>query len=897
MRVFVLVPALLLGASAPAMAWAEDAEPAEAPGPVLTKPPELLGSVAPDYPDELQEQGVAGPVVVRIVIDEAGTVTSTELVTGLHPTLDAAALDAATRLVFSPAEVDHEPAPIAIDFTFDFVPQAVPDEPELLVGALAGTVANHLDAPIEGVTVSLVGSDLEATTDADGAWELAEVPAGADRIVLYHPDHERLVEDVEVTAGEVTRFAAILRPAVLENESIVVARKPWLEIERAPLAPPEGAVIGSWEMTRGDVNIAAGAMGDVARVVQQLPGVTGDSDFFATFHVRGGDTDETLFYLDGIPLQNPNHLGGVFTLFNPSIADTITLHASGTPATLGESLAGALAVTTIDGDNEEVDGLFDINMAMASAWVSGPLGKKGAPGTFLVSGRRSFLEPYFGVMRAAGVLSKDAQFGLEFGEYVGRLTFTPDNHRIRFTFLHGHDRMTFGVSDDPEDPALLQFAAPLDTRNRLYLGAFHWDWTMGQRVWWDNVVAITHDEADRQQEAEFGVTRRVDITRPSWRSNLHFAFDDDHKHTLHTGLELAYMSLSGDGVIKDPRSVPTWAAVPWASLGSYELSFDPRAEWTELAVYVEDDWQGLFGTKVLDGRLGLRVTPVNAIGKPLLSPRAALALRLPTATAIKGSFTLTHQIPTDPLVYDKVHGAEELKAQRAVQLAAAVEQFFPFGGLLRVEAYYRQLSNLLVNPDTIEAVRAGQSYAFEGRGNAMGVDVFFGLRGNGYGLAATYSLGSTMRHNPLNTAGPQTFRPFFDQRHAFRIGGDIKFGKKKDFQLSGTWEIRSGRPRSPAIHAMNDDGSWRTVLYAYNSERYSFFHELSVRIQNTRVVKERVKLTVYLDILNAYNAQSQYVWIYGNGSVNEDTGQREAPRPFIFRQLPLRPWIGFKAEW
>jgi len=884
-----------------ALAEEPDAPPSDpqTAAPALTKAPELLHAVDPNYPDALRQAGVGGSVTVRIVIDEAGDVASTEIVTGVHEDLDAAALEAASQMRFSPAEVDGEPAAISVDYSFDFVPG--PAEPEVEVtptGALAGRVTNHKDAPLAGVLVSVAGTDLEATTDADGRWEIEAIPAGPIKLILFHDDFERVVEEVDVAADERTSFAAILVPSDLQNETVVLARKRWREVERAPLAPPEGAVVGTWEMTRADIEVAAGAMGDIARVVQQMPGVTGDSDFFATFHVRGGDADETLFYLDGVELQNPNHLGGVFTLFNPAIADSIKLYSAGPGAELGESLAGALTVETIDGDTREHDGVFDINMAMASAWVGGPLGKPGSKMTYLVSARRSFLEPYFGVMRAIGVLSKESKFGLEFGEYLGRLTFKSDNHKLRFTFMHSHDRMSFGVSDDPDDPALLQFANPLDARNRLYLGAIHWDWRMGQRVTWDNVFAITHDEADKQQLAEFGVTRKVKILRPSWRSNLHFAFDDAGDHTLHAGAELAYMSMSGDGVIKDPRSVPTWAAVPWASLGSYELPFNPRKEWTQLSLYVEDDWKNLFGSKAFDGRLGVRVTPVNVVGKVLVSPRASLALKLPTFTKIKANFALTHQMPNDPLVYDEQSGASELKAQRAIQIAAAIEQFLPFGALVRVEAYYRALDNLLVNPDTIEAVRRGQGYAFVGTGHAMGIDVFYGMRGERYGLAATYSLGSTMRHNPLNEAGPQTFRPFFDQRHALRVGGDVKLGKKKDWQISGTWEVRSGKPRSPVVHALDDDGTtWRSVLYNYNSENYSLFHELSLRIQNTRVVKDRVKLTVYLDVLNVYNAQSQYVWIYGNGSVNEESGQREAPRPFIFRQLPIRPWFGFRAEW
>jgi len=57
-----------------------------------------------------------------------------------------------------------------------------------------------------------------------------------------------------------------------------------------------------------------------------------------------------------------------------------------------------------------------------------------------------------------------------------------------------------------------------------------------------------------------------------------------------------------------------------------------------------------------------------------------------------------------------------------------------------------------------------------------------------------------------------------------------------------------------------------------------------------------MKMSVYLDVMNTYNAQSQYQWIYGKGAVDEETGAREAPRPFIFRQLPIRPWLGYRFE-
>ena len=878
----------------PVLAVAQDDE--EPPGPVLTKPPELLSQVPPDYPEALQAEGIGGDVVVRIVIDEAGIVTSTELVSGIHEQLDAAALAAAGELVFEPGEVDGEPAPIAIDFTFSFVPQVEEPEPEPPTSTLAGRVMDHKRKPVIGAVVSISSTDLAAASDLDGRWEIEGVPTGTVTVVIFHPDFQRSVEPVEAAADQRLTFEVILLPADPGNESIVIGRKPWREVERAPLKAPEGAVVGTWEMTKRDVELAPGAMGDVGRAVQQLPGASGDGDLFATFNVRGGAADETLFYFDGIQMQNPNHLGGVFTMFNPNVADGIRLHTSATPARLGESLAGALEVDYIDGPNDQFDGVVDINMAMGSGYIGGPIGKPGAPASFVIAGRRSFLEPYFAVMRAAGVLSKDAEFGLDFGEYMGRLTYAERGHRVRFTILHSHDRMSFGVSDDPEDPALLQFDAGLDARNKLYLGSLDWRWDIGPRIQWRNMVALTHDEADEVQDAAFSVTRKVKTLRPSWRSDASFQLDDAGKHVLSAGLELAYTSINGDGVIKDPRTVPTWAATPWADMGAFELAFNPRKEFTTLALYLEDDWRGFLGSP-FDARLGVRVTPMNATGKPLVSPRAGIALPLPTMTTIKGTFALTHQIPTDPLIYDPVAGATDLKPARAIQFSAAIEQLLPIGALIRIEAYHRILDHLLVNPDTLEAVQRGVSYQSVGKGTASGIDVFFGLRLKRFGVLASYSLGRAMRHNPLNEAGPQTFAPLFDQRHGLRIGGEVKLGKKHPWTISGSWELRSGRPRTPVVHELMDDGeTWRTVLYDYNGRNLGVFHELSLRIENQRVFKNRMKMSVYLDVMNTYNAQSQYQWIYGKGAVDEETGAREAPRPFIFRQLPIRPWLGYRFE-
>jgi hypothetical protein len=67
------------------------------------------------------------------------------------------------------------------------------------------------------------------------------------------------------------------------------------------------------------------------RVVQLLPGVEARNDFSTGLNVRGGESDQNLILIDGYPIYNPFHLGGLFSTFiDPTVRD-VTLMTGGFP--------------------------------------------------------------------------------------------------------------------------------------------------------------------------------------------------------------------------------------------------------------------------------------------------------------------------------------------------------------------------------------------------------------------------------------------------------------------------------------------------------------------------------------------------------------------------------------
>jgi len=71
---------------------------------------------------------------------------------------------------------------------------------------------------------------------------------------------------------------------------------------------------------------------DVVRVVQLLAGVSARNDYNSGLNVRGGSADQNLVLLDGIPIYNPFHMGGIFSTFMDATVGGIELRTGAFPA-------------------------------------------------------------------------------------------------------------------------------------------------------------------------------------------------------------------------------------------------------------------------------------------------------------------------------------------------------------------------------------------------------------------------------------------------------------------------------------------------------------------------------------------------------------------------------------
>ena len=875
----------LLAVPGPALASDGEQEPQ------LTRPPSLLEEFLPEYPLAAIAASAEGDVQIELTIDVDGAVADPVVLEGLGHGCDENALLAAAKLRFSPAEVDGEVQAIRIVYTFSFrlADVVAADRPEP-TGELAGSVVDAVNgSPMAGVTVALSDQGRLETTDAAGRFSFSRVAAGEAVVVLTYDGYHRLVERVAVGPGERIEVASALRPEhQSSNVTVVRGRKPWREVERAPLSTTPSTVTSHVSLTRRDLDFTPGGMEDVIQAVGRQPGVVADPHY-GQFWIRGGDSGETVFYLDRVALYNPFHLAGFNSLFNPELLATAEVYLGAPPAVFRDGLSGVLDVHYVDGTPGRWDGTVDVSTATVKGVQMFAVGPR-RQSTVVFGGRRTYFEPIFSVMRALNLIGPyflTPRFGEVFGRFVAR---PGPRTRVRATALYSDDLISFEEGEDDDDP-LWEVKGKVRMLNRTFVafGDVFYDAPGG------GTLAVTTsyvaESSSNDRRGAFDVHDDTLFRRIGGRADVRAPLFADN--ALSMGLDVGMVELVNEGEVLDGRSIPSWDSLPLADFGLPIIHVDPRLVVPDGAVYVEDDWKGIVGG--LDARLGLRWSFANPTEQQLLSPRLGLAYNFPSRTTLKLAAGLYHQPPLDPLVLDETYGNPDIGAERNVHAVIGVDQLLPFGALVRAEGYFKWMDHLVVNPDNREDLERGLTYTNDGTGWSTGFDFSYGMRTGRVGIVAQYSLLFTRRTNPLNRFQPQTVAPRQDQRHTALVGGNVTIGKRRDWILSASYQFHTGRPTTPVEPVPTaDGGGYVFELGELNSERYGNFHEINVRSEVFRTFRKS-KFTFYVEVLNVTNFRSEFLYIWGDATVDED-GKPRAPERRTFTHLPIRPWFGLRLE-
>ena len=703
-----------------------------------------------------------------------------------------------------------------------------------LEGVVDGRVLDaHSHLPLAGCNVVLTGSNLGTATDLDGAFSIGKVRVGVHSLTLSMVGYEtRVLTDVIVKPTRNDPVEVLLSPAVIQLESLVV-RPDWFAVRAEGGAP-------AVSYNREEIRRAPGSAEDVSRLLNVHPAVAmGVDDQRNDLVVRGGNPIENLMLVDGHPVQNLSHFasqgstGGPVSIMQADFIDDVRFVPGAFDARYGNRLSSVMDLRMRRGNSQELRGELYTSMAGAGFQLEGPAG---GGGSFLLGGRRSYLELMTSQLNlATAPVMADANAKLSWP--MG------DHDRLEWLFLGSSSRIQQSAIDDAD------MGMNYDTRVGNGMSGLQW-----------------------QHFSPGGATRTLSYTLNQQLFNENFSWFDSTEHNDNTAREnvhtfqLSTIERIGKGSLdlgvglelldsQHDVSLDSWTSPYGEVLPAAQVhgALDKKRSWVHLN-YVTWLRGGLQITA------GARLDHDDFFGTTDLQPRLSLRQDLGRDWALTSSAGLYAQtIPAVWAVQDAAN--DKVSSMKVRQMQAGVEFQPQDAWLVSLDGFYRLYTDMpySLQQDWLPLAAAGSYFGYSDLG-----EIASGGEGRSYGLEfqaqkkldektyGTFSYAWSLSRYRTES-GPWLRGPF-DRRHmATLIMGWIPNNR---LELSMRWAVSGGAPYTPLDPvASAAAGRSRYDRTRMNDDRLPLYHRLDLRA-DWRFHLKRWNLVTFLDLQNAYDRQN-----------------------------------------
>jgi hypothetical protein len=224
-------------------------------------------------------------------------------------------------------------------------------------GAVHGRVRDEQGLPVPGATVTISSAVLQAprsaTTDADGAYAIAALPAGDYTLTFELPNFTTVSHQTGVPLGLAVEHDVVIRVAGLAEAVHVVG-----EISAPVVSPSVGANFEQLEVE------ALATPRTIQGIAQLAPAVTENAPNANQLVINGAFAFDNAFMINGVDI-NDNVFATPQSLFIEDAIQETQVITSGIPAEYGRFTGGVVnAITKSGGDN--LSGTFRMNLSNPS---------------------------------------------------------------------------------------------------------------------------------------------------------------------------------------------------------------------------------------------------------------------------------------------------------------------------------------------------------------------------------------------------------------------------------------------------------------------------------------------------------------------------------------------------
>ncbi len=862
--------------------------------PVLTKPPELKQFVEATYPPEAVQKGLTGSVKMAVTLSETGAVSEVTVTQSLGNGFDEAAVAAVKAFTFSAAEIDNVPAPVTIEYVYNFdLKPAQPDGGEFDADAGINTatlpVGELTDVPTAaGSNGTLKGTllargsrtrianalvrcsnlnDVETVSDETGAFSL-NVPAGPCDVAISAADYENYQTKEALQANETAEVNYLVRPKIVGYQTIVKSTREKKEVVRRTIS-------------RAELQKIPGTFGDPIRVIQNFPGVARAPFVSGQLIVRGANPNQTLTYFDGVQIPLLFHLAGGPSVVNAEFLERVDFYPGGFGARYGRAVGGVVDVASRKGAADTVHGVGNVNLLDASAFLEAPI-TDGV--SVAVAARRSYIDVLLPL-----VLPKDPQGGAllilpAYWDYQVRLDAGPKRSDKNVNGRSYFSLFAFG-SDDT-----LKVVATGGGRNR--------DITIDSRTTFHRIQGNWSYRKDKAQfkiapyfgfdlaTLDFGIAKfRAD--RFSWGVRGDVQYDPSEWFTFRVGTDIVNQTLVGEAQIPSISGV-NYVSFPGAEPRAQTQRFEADVPSFDGALFAEADFR--FARFTVTPGIRASHAYLNGQTRHAFDPRLWVRFEPRKGTTLKGSIGLYTQPPAPENMEPPPLGTPTLGYERAFQSSFGIAQQITEVINVDVTAFYNRRYENVVSPGPTTVAADGtvttQRFSNDGLGRAYGLEVLarHEVTKNFFGWIA-YTLNRSEERR-AKTNNPYAITSF-DQTHI--VTAIASYRLPYGFEIGARFRYVTGQPKTPLnyqgdIYA-SDSNRFFGTFGAVRSARSKDFHQLDIRLDHNWAF-DRWTLNTFIDVQNVYYRENTEATFFDYRFRQE----------FAVSGIPILPVIGMKGS-
>lgn len=616
---------------------------------------------------------------------------------------------------------------------------------------------------------------------------------------------------------------------------------------------------------------------DVVKTLQSLPGVASGTEMLSGLYVHGGNNDENLFLLDGTPLYQVSHLGGLFSAFNTDIIKNIDFYKSGFPARYGGRLSSVVDVRTNDGDLKEYHGTFSMGLLDGRIQYEGPIIKNRT--SFNIAMRRSWLEafsaPAFYFRNKSN--SDDKITGkYAFHDINAKLThYFSDISKVYISFYTGNDmlkinnKQIFNDYTEDSDEELYRTNFNLQWGNATT--AIHWNYRLSPKLFVNitGVYSRSRSSFNYKKEEQFlneGEIMRLTSVERYNRSiiddagyRLEFDYRPGASQHIRMGSNYLFHAFHPQSRILNEYSGNEMQV---DTLRNSSYHFYRGHEFT---LFAEDD--------IALGRewrlnIGMHYTMFKVTDKTYheVEPRAAIRYLLNEHTALKLSYTEMSQFmhllsstylnfPTDYWV----PSTSNIHPMRSRQFAAGLYMRLPYQVNLSVEGFYKTMNHILEYDGKNQLAPSVENWEADvkrGKGRAYGVELALSRHVLKTSMNFSYTLSWSKRKFDDIYRG--WYANKFDNRHKINIS--VRHQLTQQIEAYAAWNYHSGNKitvpsqyiESPALPGINGKKPGQWVYEEPNNATLPAYHRLDLGVNFRKVTKRGFERIWNISIYNAY---------------------------------------------